>query len=124
MPGRLATEPLPMPVPNAAITALRTQHALARDEVCYVGEAVAVVIADNRYLAEDAAAAVAVDYEVLPAVSDCRDALAPGAPTLPQRSRRQCRRLRSDGLWRCRARLRDAPPTCSRRTSSSTAAPR
>jgi len=80
MPGRLATEPLPMPVPNAAITALRTQHALARDEVCYVGEGVAVVIADNRYLAEDAAAAVAVDYEELPAVSDCRDALAPGAP--------------------------------------------
>jgi aerobic carbon-monoxide dehydrogenase large subunit len=81
MPGRLATEPLPMPVPNPAITALRTQHALARREVCYVGEAVAVVVADNRYLAEDAAAAVAVDYEVLPAVSDCRDALAPGAPT-------------------------------------------
>jgi carbon-monoxide dehydrogenase large subunit len=81
MPGRLATEPLPMPVPNPAITALRTQHALARGEVCYVGEAVAVVIAENRYLAEDAAAAVAVDYKVLLAVSDCRDALAPGAPT-------------------------------------------
>jgi aerobic carbon-monoxide dehydrogenase large subunit len=81
LPGRLATEPLPMPVPNPAITALRTQHALARGEVCYVGEAIAVVVADTRYLAEDAAAAVAVDYEVLPAVSDCRDALAPGAPT-------------------------------------------
>ena len=80
MPGRLATEPLPMPVPNAAITALRTQHALARGEVCYVGEAIAVVVADNRYLAEDAAAAVAVDYEALPAVSDCRDALAASAP--------------------------------------------
>src|ERR1700680_3250713 len=73
MPGRLATDPLPMPVPNAAITALRTQYALARGEVCYVGEAIAVVVADNRWLAEDAAAAVAVDYEVLPAVSDCRD---------------------------------------------------
>ncbi len=80
LPGRLATEPLPMPVPNAAIIALRTQHALARGEVCYVGEAVAVVVADDRYLAEDAAAAVVVDYEELPAVSDCRDALAPGAP--------------------------------------------
>jgi carbon-monoxide dehydrogenase large subunit len=80
MPGRLATERLPMPVPNAAITALRTQHALARGEVCYVGEAVAVVIADDRYLAEDAAAAVAIDYEMLPAASDCRDALAAAAP--------------------------------------------
>jgi carbon-monoxide dehydrogenase large subunit len=76
MPGRLATERLPMPVPNAAIAVPRTQHALARGEVCYVGEAVAVVIADDRYLAEDAAAAVAIDYEMLPAISDCRDALA------------------------------------------------
>ncbi|MBV9971427.1 MAG: xanthine dehydrogenase family protein molybdopterin-binding subunit [Xanthobacteraceae bacterium] len=81
MPGKLATEPLPMPVPNPAITALRTQHALALREVCYVGEAVAVVVADSRYLAEDAVASVVVGYEVLPAVSDCRDALAPGAPT-------------------------------------------
>ena len=54
--------------------------ALARDEVCYVGQTIAVVIADSRYLAEDAAAAVAIDYESLPAVSDCRDAVKPGAP--------------------------------------------
>jgi aerobic carbon-monoxide dehydrogenase large subunit len=79
MPGRLATDPIPTPVPNPAITAMRTQLALARDEVCYVGEVVAVVIADNRYLAEDAAAAVSVVYEPLAAVSDCRDAVAPGA---------------------------------------------
>ena len=39
-----------------------------------------MVIADDRYLAEDAAAAVAIDFEVLPAVSDCRDAAKPGAP--------------------------------------------
>ena len=37
-----------------------------------MGEAVAVVVAQTRYLAEDAAALVAVDYEPLPAVSDCR----------------------------------------------------
>ena len=102
MPGRLATEPLPTPVPNPAITAMRTQHALARHEVCYVGEAIAVVIAENRYLAEDAAAAVAVDYEPLPAVSDCRDALAPGAPRTPQRSRHQRGGACADGLWRRR----------------------
>jgi carbon-monoxide dehydrogenase large subunit len=35
---------------------------------------------DNRYLAEDAAAAVEIDYEPLPAVSDARDAVKPGAP--------------------------------------------
>ncbi len=79
MPGRLATDPIPTPVPNPAITALRTQMALARHEVRYVGETIAVVIAENRYVAEDAAAAVAIEYEELAAVSDCRDGLAPGA---------------------------------------------
>ena len=79
MPGKLATDPIPMPVPSPAITAMRTQRALARREVCYVGEAIAVVIADNRYLAEDAAAAVSVAFEPIAAVSDCRDALAASA---------------------------------------------
>jgi aerobic carbon-monoxide dehydrogenase large subunit len=79
MPGRLATEPIPTPVPNPAITAMRTQPALACEEVCYVGETVALVVADDRYVAEDAAAAVVVDFERLDAVSDCRDGLANGA---------------------------------------------
>jgi aerobic carbon-monoxide dehydrogenase large subunit len=79
MPAPMASEPMPMLLPNAAITNLRTQHALAREEVCYVGQTVAVVVADNRYLAEDAASAVMVDYDVLPAASDCRDALKPDA---------------------------------------------
>ena len=56
--------------------------ALADGEVSYVGEAVAIVVADDRYVAEDAAALVAVDYDVLPAVSDCRKAVAPGAPAV------------------------------------------
>jgi carbon-monoxide dehydrogenase large subunit len=79
MPTRIATGQIPMLVPNPAIRTPRTQIALARDEVCYVGQTVAVVIADSRYLAEDAAAAVEVDYQPLPAVSDCRDALKTGA---------------------------------------------
>jgi carbon-monoxide dehydrogenase large subunit len=56
--------------------------ALADGEVSYVGEAVALVLADNRYLAEDAAALVAVDYDVLAAVSDCRRAADPAAPAV------------------------------------------
>jgi carbon-monoxide dehydrogenase large subunit len=56
--------------------------ALADGEVSYVGEAVAIVLADDRYLAEDAAALVEVDYEVLPAASDCRRAVEPGAPAV------------------------------------------
>src|SRR5262245_49675144 len=56
--------------------------ALADREVSYVGEAVALVLADSRYLAEDAAALVAVDYDVLPAATDCRRAVEAGAPAV------------------------------------------
>jgi aerobic carbon-monoxide dehydrogenase large subunit len=55
--------------------------ALADGEVSYVGEPVAIVLAVNRYVAEDAAALVEVDYEVLPSAGDCRKAaLADAAP--------------------------------------------
>src|SRR5688500_4405639 len=43
---------------------------LATDEVRFVGDPVALVIADSRYVAEDAAELVVVDYEALPAVAD------------------------------------------------------
>jgi aerobic carbon-monoxide dehydrogenase large subunit len=56
--------------------------ALADREVSYVGEPVAIVVADDRYVAEDAAALVAVDYEALPSVSDCRAAARPDAPAV------------------------------------------
>jgi carbon-monoxide dehydrogenase large subunit len=48
--------------------------ALADGEVSYVGEPVALVVADDRYIAEDAAALVAVDYDVQPYVADVRKA--------------------------------------------------
>ncbi len=56
--------------------------ALADGEVSYVGEPVALVLANNRYTAEDGAGLVDVDYEVLPAAGDCRGAIRPGAPTV------------------------------------------
>src|SRR5712671_1527050 len=56
--------------------------ALADGEVSYVGEAAAIVLAESRYVAEDAAARVAVSYDVLPAVADCRNAAAPDAPAV------------------------------------------
>jgi len=80
LPASMATNRMPMLVPNPAIAASLTQHCLARDEVCYVGQTVAVVLADSRYIAEDAIALVDVDYEVLPAVSDYRSADNPNAP--------------------------------------------
>jgi aerobic carbon-monoxide dehydrogenase large subunit len=53
---------------------------MAVDEVRYVGEAVAVVVARDRYAAADALAAIDVDYEPLPPVLDMRTALSEGAP--------------------------------------------
>ncbi|MBI3989926.1 MAG: molybdopterin-dependent oxidoreductase [candidate division NC10 bacterium] len=55
---------------------------LAVDKVHHMGEAVAVVIAENPYAAKDAAELVEVDYEVLPAVTDGEKALQSGAPVL------------------------------------------
>ncbi len=54
---------------------------LADREVVHVGEPIALVLADDRYLAEDAAALVEVDYDPLPVAADCVAALEPGAPT-------------------------------------------
>jgi carbon-monoxide dehydrogenase large subunit len=54
--------------------------ALADGEVSYVGEPVALVLAKDRYIAEDAVALVDVTYEVLPAAADCRAAARAGAP--------------------------------------------
>ena len=80
LPDPMRTQRLPLLLPNPALAATKTQHALAHDEVCYVGQAVAVVIADTRYIAEDAAAALIVQYDVLPAISDCRTAAGDNAP--------------------------------------------
>src|SRR5580658_7760374 len=53
---------------------------MATEEVRYVGEAVACVVARDRYAAADALAAIEVDYEELPPVLDMREAIQPGSP--------------------------------------------
>ena len=53
---------------------------IAVDEVRYVGDAVAVVVARDRYAAADALEAIEVEYEPLPAVTNMEAALADGAP--------------------------------------------
>jgi carbon-monoxide dehydrogenase large subunit len=65
--GRVA-EPLPILIPHPTLTRGRTPYALAKDEVNHVGEAVAMVVAADRYVAEDAAGLIRVDYEPLPPV--------------------------------------------------------
>src|SRR5690606_26599780 len=56
--------------------------ALATDHVRYVGDAVAIVVAETRGQARDAADAVVVDYEELPAVASAVEALKEGAPQI------------------------------------------
>jgi 2-furoyl-CoA dehydrogenase large subunit len=58
------------------------QWALAIGKVRYAGEPVALVVAADRYLAEDAAERVQIEYEPLPAVVDPLDAIKKGAPVL------------------------------------------
>ncbi|WP_315804825.1 xanthine dehydrogenase family protein molybdopterin-binding subunit [Bradyrhizobium sp. SZCCHNS3002] len=55
---------------------------LAHEVVRFTGEAVAAVVAASRTIAQEAAEAIAVDYEVLPAVTDPVKALEPGAPVV------------------------------------------
>ncbi len=60
-------------------------YILARDEVCYVGEPIVAVIAENRYVAEDAAQLVVVDYDPLPVLADPRDSAKSDAPPVNSR---------------------------------------
>lgn len=67
------------PLPTFAVGPIY-QHAIAVEKVRHVGEAVAAVIAENRYIAEDACELIQVEYEPLPAVVDPFKAMEPGAP--------------------------------------------
>ena len=71
------TKPFPV-----GVTAPVHYYCAATDKARFVGEPVAVVVARTRALAEDAAEAVRIDYEPLPAVTDVERALAPDAPVL------------------------------------------
>ncbi|MFQ5684003.1 MAG: xanthine dehydrogenase family protein molybdopterin-binding subunit [Candidatus Binatia bacterium] len=57
-------------------------YCIAVDRARYVGEGVAVVVAEDRYIAEDALQAIRVDYEALPPVVDVEKAMEDGAPIL------------------------------------------
>src|SRR5256884_3505345 len=67
---------LPLLIPHPSLTHGRTQRCLAAERVRYAGEAVAFVVAESRYLAEDAAELVDVDYDPLPVVITPEAALA------------------------------------------------
>ncbi|HEV8613901.1 MAG TPA: xanthine dehydrogenase family protein molybdopterin-binding subunit [Methylomirabilota bacterium] len=73
---------IPHRVPAPDGTARYLQPAIARDVVRFVGEPVALVVADDPYIARDALERIDVVYEPLRACASVSDALAPGAPRL------------------------------------------
>jgi carbon-monoxide dehydrogenase large subunit len=75
-PGPLLVPPPPIP---GIVFDVRTQVPLAKDKVRYAGEPLAVIVAESRYIAEDALDDIMVDLETLPAVVDLEAALAGGA---------------------------------------------
>jgi carbon-monoxide dehydrogenase large subunit len=77
----LAPMPCAWLLPNSELKVARYQQ-LATDTVRYVGDAVAVVVAENRYQAQDALELIDVTYAPLPAAVDPRQSAAEGAPQL------------------------------------------
>lgn len=73
----VGVQPLADFLPEGSIKTPR--FPLAADRVRYVGEPIVAVVAENRYVAEDAAELVVVDYNELPAVTSIADATAEGA---------------------------------------------
>lgn len=76
----LTQDHIPLSLPSPAIRFEAAPYPLARDELTYVGEPVAVVVAETRPLAEDAVRLITLDTEPLPAVTDPVAGLSPGAP--------------------------------------------
>jgi len=74
-----AGKAIPLLQPNPLLVA-RTQLLLAHDEVRYVGEPVAFVVGEDRYVAEDALELIEVAYEPLAVAADAEEALKDGAP--------------------------------------------
>jgi carbon-monoxide dehydrogenase large subunit len=79
-------EPLPVLIPHPQLHAPRTGYPLAKGIVRHVGEPIVMVVARDRYIAEDAAERIAVTYEELPVVvgvDAAREAKAAVHPDVP-----------------------------------------
>jgi len=85
---------------------------MATDEVRYVGEAVACVVARDRYAAADALAAIEIDYEPLPPVLDIRTALDDGSPKVHEAGNKSYEWVFANGDLD--AAFRDAPVVLER----------
>jgi carbon-monoxide dehydrogenase large subunit len=85
---------------------------MATDEVRYVGEAVACVVARDRYAAADALSAIEIDYEPLPPVLDIRAALDDGSPKVHEAGNKSFEWVFANGDLD--AAFRDAPVVLER----------
>jgi aerobic carbon-monoxide dehydrogenase large subunit len=77
--GALDVE-MPLLIPHSSMKNPQTQRPLARGDVYYVGQTIAMVVAVDRYTAEDAAAMIEIDYDPLPVEMDLERALLDSAP--------------------------------------------
>jgi CO/xanthine dehydrogenase Mo-binding subunit len=77
--GALDVE-MPLLIPHPSMSNPQTQRPLARGDVYYVGQTIAMVVAVDRYTAEDAAALIEIAYEPLPVELDLAAALRDDAP--------------------------------------------
>ena len=76
----LTSDRIPLALPAAGIRFNVDPFVLARTEVCYAGEPIALIVATSRRVAEDAAGLIEIDIEPLPAVGDPVAGLDPGSP--------------------------------------------
>ena len=115
----LAPMPIGTPFPSPP------HRAVAVDVVRYAGEAVAVVVASDRYIARDAADAIVVEYEMLPAVVDPELAMT-GKPTLIHAdfAEQPRGRARAERHWRRRRRATWTIPPSTRPSPKPTSSSR
>lgn len=76
----LTADRLPLQFPSKVLPPNISPYILASRELAYVGEAIALVVAEDRYIAEDAVALINMDFQELPAAADCRTSLHDDAP--------------------------------------------
>ena len=79
--GKVGPMPCAWLIPDSDLK-VPVYTALASDKTRFVGDAVAIVVADDSYIADDALDLIEVDYEELPSVTNQEEALKPGAPQL------------------------------------------
>lgn len=113
--SRLALSRLPVAMPGKAVRGPADPPVLAAEEICHIGEAIAVVVADSPFAADDGVAALRPSFDPLPVVADPQAALEPGAPLARAELTDNLIASFDTGYGDVEAGLRDAPIRITRR---------